>query len=126
LDIISSQVGGEPDRSISGRGRLPQRAKTVESQQGPRWLDTTEPFSDSGIMQKVLGNHRQPAMAACWVAERAGRSHSASFDHRRLPETLRTAIATAYDYMMRSGRMSDERLREIAPEFMTSFERSRR
>jgi hypothetical protein len=25
-----------------------------------------------------------------------GRSHSPSFDHRRLPETLRTAMATAF------------------------------
>jgi len=32
----------------------------------------------------------------------------------------------AYDYMMRSGRMSDERLRETAPRFMQSVERARR
>ena len=32
----------------------------------------------------------------------------------------------AYDYMMRSGRMSDERLREIAPQFMAKVDRARR
>jgi len=31
----------------------------------------------------------------------------------------------AYEYMMRSGRMSDERLRETAPQFMRSVERAR-
>jgi 2-polyprenyl-6-methoxyphenol hydroxylase-like FAD-dependent oxidoreductase len=34
-------------------------------------------------------------------------------------------LELAYDYMMRSGRMTNERLREIAPEFMARVERSR-
>src|SRR3954454_5221893 len=38
----------------------------------------------------------QPAMPICRDPGVQGRSHSPSFDQRRRPETLRTAIATAF------------------------------
>ena len=38
----------------------------------------------------------QPAMPNAPEAGRFGRNHSASFDHRRRPATLRTAMATAF------------------------------
>jgi hypothetical protein len=38
----------------------------------------------------------QPAMPIRREAAGPGRSHSASFDHDRRPETLRTAMATAF------------------------------
>jgi hypothetical protein len=38
----------------------------------------------------------QPAMPICCARGKPGRSHSCSFDHRRRPETLRTAMAIAF------------------------------
>ena len=38
----------------------------------------------------------QLAMPNCRETGGFGRSHSLSFDHRRRPETLRTAMATAF------------------------------
>jgi hypothetical protein len=38
----------------------------------------------------------QPAMPICCARGKPGRSHSCSFDQRRRPETLRTAMATAF------------------------------
>lgn len=47
------------------------------------------------IMQKVCSDHGQPAMLRREAAG-PGRSHPPSFDHRLRPETLRTAMATAF------------------------------
>ncbi len=57
--------------------------------------------------------------------EAANRS---SFWYEQFPEKMRRlgALGLAYDYMTRSGRMTDERLRELAPEFMRRVERSPR
>ncbi|MGH8746446.1 MAG: FAD-dependent monooxygenase, partial [Burkholderiales bacterium] len=49
-----------------------------------------------------------------------------SFWYEDFPSRLALApLELAYDYMMRSGRMSDERLRETAPRFMQSVQRAR-
>jgi hypothetical protein len=47
----------------------------------------------------------QPARAVtCDVPGTIGRSHSSSFDQRRRPETLRTAMATAFFWPSRTTR----------------------
>jgi hypothetical protein len=46
-----------------------------------------------------------PSFAGVWnrlFAAWSGSSHSFSFDHRRRPETLRTAIATAFFLLARA------------------------
>src|SRR5712692_5563259 len=49
-----------------------------------------------GFCRKSAATMGQPAMPIRREAGGPGRSHSASFDHRRRPETLRTAMATAF------------------------------
>ena len=49
-----------------------------------------------GDAKKIRCDQRQPAMPTGCDWDRLGRSHSCSFDQRRQPETLRTAMATAF------------------------------
>ena len=46
--------------------------------------------------RKAVATMAQPAMPICRERGLPGRSHSCSFDHRRRPEMLRTAMATAF------------------------------
>jgi hypothetical protein len=55
-------------------------------------LDTAR----SGFCRKTSATIVQTATPIGRGRDRLGRSHSLSFDHRRRPETLRTAIATAF------------------------------
>src|SRR5262249_14043203 len=45
---------------------------------------------------EVLSAKAQLATPMCREKDGLGRSHSCSFDHRRRPETFRTAMATAF------------------------------
>ena len=52
--------------------------------------------SSRGLPQKVLATMAQLAMPDCRETGGFGRSHSLSFDHRFRPDTLCTAMATAF------------------------------
>jgi benzoate-CoA ligase family protein len=71
---------------------------------------------------KLFERERRPLVDKLVVA--ANRS---SFWYERFADKMRLEPwELAYDYMTRSGRMSDERLRETAPTFMSMIEDSRR
>jgi len=51
-------------------------------------------------------------------------ANRSSYWYEKFPEKMRRfdALGLAYDYMTRSGRMSEARLREIAPRFMQALD----
>lgn len=70
---------------------------------------------DVGAALAAFERERRPVVEKLFAA--ANRS---SHWYEQFPERMRRfdALGLAYDYMTRSGRMSDARLREIAPRFM--------
>lgn len=61
------------------------------------------------------------------VEKIVGAANASSYWYERLPEKMRLRPwELAYDYMTRSGRMTDERLRELSPKFMALVDRERR
>jgi len=54
-------------------------------------------------------------------------ANASSFWYERMAQAMRQAPwRLAYDYMTRSGRMDDPRLRELAPKFMARIDLQRR
>jgi 2-polyprenyl-6-methoxyphenol hydroxylase-like FAD-dependent oxidoreductase len=92
-------------------------------------------FEDAIALDRAFAAAGEDVAAALAGFERERRPvaekllHAASlssFWYEDFPSKLALApLELAYDYMMRSGRMTDERLRGIAPEFMAKVERSR-
>ena len=72
----------------------------------PRWLEAFE-------------RERRPV-----VEKLVGAANSSSYWYERMADKMTLSpFALAYDYMTRSGRMSDERLAETAPRFMAEIDR---
>ena len=69
----------------------------------------------------VFERERRPV-----VEKILGAANASSYWYERLPEKMKLRpVELAYDYMTRSGRMTDERLRELSPKFMARVEAER-
>lgn len=93
-------------------------------------------FDDAIALDRALGEAGDDvaALVAAFERERrpvvdklVGAANSSSYWYERMADKMAlTPIELAYDYMTRSGRMSDARLAEAAPEFMAAVGAARR
>ncbi len=93
-------------------------------------------FEDAIALDRAFGEAGEDVPRALEEFERERRpvvekllaaANASSYWYERFPEKMREPPwRLAYDYMTRSGRMTDDRLREQAPEFMARVEAARR
>jgi 2-polyprenyl-6-methoxyphenol hydroxylase-like FAD-dependent oxidoreductase len=93
-------------------------------------------FEDAIALDRAFGEAGEDAPRALAAFERERRpivdkllsaANASSYWYERFPEKMQqTPWRLAYDYMTRSGRMTDDRLREQAPKFMAKIEEQRR
>jgi 2-polyprenyl-6-methoxyphenol hydroxylase-like FAD-dependent oxidoreductase len=91
-------------------------------------------FDDAIALERALdtGGDDVPSLLAAFEHERrpivdklVGAATASSYWYERMADKMTLEpLALAYDYMSRSGRMSDERLAEIAPRFMQAVRAS--
>ena len=89
---------------------------------------TRSAFEDAIALDRAFGEAGEDVSAALVAFERHRRpvveklhaaANASSYWYERFPEKMKLAPwDLAYDYMTRSGRISDERLRQMAPKFM--------
>ncbi|MGE5218583.1 MAG: FAD-dependent monooxygenase [Chloroflexota bacterium] len=87
-------------------------------------LDRAFGESGSGVARALANfeSERRPIVEKIVVA-----ANTSSYWYERLEEKMKLRPwELAYDYMTRSGRMADERLREISPKFMSRIELERK
>jgi 2-polyprenyl-6-methoxyphenol hydroxylase-like FAD-dependent oxidoreductase len=92
-------------------------------------------FEDAIALDRAFGEAGEDVPRALAAFERERRpvvekllaaANASSYWYERFPEKMREAPwRLAYDYMTRSGRMTDSRLRELAPRFMRRVEAER-
>src|SRR6266699_2311547 len=92
-------------------------------------------FEDAIALDRAFGEAGEDVPRALAAFERERRpivekllaaANASSYWYERFPEKMREAPwRLAYDYMTRSGRMTDDRLREQAPRFMKRVEAER-
>lgn len=92
-------------------------------------------FEDAIALDRAFGEAGADVPGALVAFERERRlivekivaaANASSFWYERLPEKMRLQPwELAYDYMMRSGRMTDERLSELSPKFMAQVKKER-
>ena len=93
-------------------------------------------FEDAIALDRAFGEAGTDVPAALAAFERARRpvveklfaaANRSSYWYEKFPERMRQldALGLAYDYMTRSGRMSDARLARIAPKFMARVHAAR-
>jgi 2-polyprenyl-6-methoxyphenol hydroxylase-like FAD-dependent oxidoreductase len=81
-----------------------------------------ESGGDVALALAVFERERRPIVEKIITA-----ANASSFWYERLPEKMTLPpYELAYDYMMRSGRMTEERLRELSPQFMARVKLARR
>ena len=93
-------------------------------------------FEDAIALDRAFGEAGEDVPQALAAFERERRpivekllaaANASSYWYERFPEKMREAPwRLAYDYMTRSGRMTDDRLREQSPKFMAKVEAQRR
>jgi 2-polyprenyl-6-methoxyphenol hydroxylase-like FAD-dependent oxidoreductase len=93
-------------------------------------------FEDAIALDRSFGEAGEDAPRALEAFERERRpivekivaaANASSYWYESLPEKMTLKPwQLAYDYMTRSGRMTDERLRELSPKFMARVEKERR
>lgn len=92
-------------------------------------------LEDAIALDRAFGEAGEDVPRALAAFERARRpivekllaaANASCYWYEHLPEKMREEPwRLAYDYMTRSGRMTDERLRQLAPSFMARVERAR-
>jgi len=93
-------------------------------------------FEDAIALDRAFAEAGADALGALAIFERKRRptvekifsaANASSYWYERFPEKMALeSWELAYDYMTRSGRMSDERLRELSPEFMNRVDEERK